>query len=49
MLTLPAFHVHLCRVAEDVAIAYGFNNIVKKIPTTPTVGKQLPINAVYVR
>ena len=35
--------------AEDVAIAYGFNNIVKRIPKTPTVGRQLPINAVYVR
>ncbi len=35
--------------AEDVAIAFGYNNIKKKIPKTPTVGRQLPINAVCVR
>eukprot|EP00004_Rigifila_ramosa_P019166 TRINITY_DN4843_c0_g1_i1.p1 TRINITY_DN4843_c0_g1~~TRINITY_DN4843_c0_g1_i1.p1 ORF type:complete len:586 (-),score=162.72 TRINITY_DN4843_c0_g1_i1:36-1667(-) len=36
--------LHACDLMEDVAIAYGYNNIVKRIPTTMTHGKQLPIN-----
>mmetsp|Transcript_46770 Transcript_46770/g.113932 ORF Transcript_46770/g.113932 Transcript_46770/m.113932 type:complete len:592 (+) Transcript_46770:58-1833(+) len=35
-----------CDVAEDVAIAYGYNNIPRTIPATNTVGKQQPINKV---
>ncbi len=29
---------------EDVAIAYGFNNLKVTVPATTTVGKQQPIN-----
>ena len=36
--------LHPVDVIEDVAIAYGFNNIELKIPQTLTVGKPLPIN-----
>ena len=28
---------------EDVAIAYGFNNLTKRVPQTNTVGRQQPI------
>lgn len=29
---------------EDVAIAYGYNNLVKSVPKTVTVGRELPLN-----
>lgn len=36
--------IHAIDVAEDVAIAYGYNNIVKTIPKTNTIASQFPIN-----
>ena len=36
--------LHSVDVVEDVAIAYGYNNIVEVIPSTLTVGSPLPIN-----
>ena len=36
--------LHSVDVIEDVAIAYGYNNIVLEVPPTLTVGKPLPIN-----
>lgn len=36
--------LHECDVVEDVAIAYGYNNIVRSLPATLTTGAQLPIN-----
>jgi phenylalanyl-tRNA synthetase beta chain len=36
--------LHACDIMEDVAVAYGFNNIVKTIPNTNTDGKQQPVN-----
>ncbi|KAL4440220.1 hypothetical protein ABPG75_003221 [Micractinium tetrahymenae] len=36
--------LHACDVMEDVAIAYGYNNLVKTVPKTVTVGKELPLN-----
>ncbi|KAJ3085255.1 phenylalanine--tRNA ligase subunit beta [Quaeritorhiza haematococci] len=36
--------LHPCDIMEDVAIAYGFNNIPKTNPKTNTVGKPYPIN-----
>lgn len=36
--------LHPVDVIEDVAIAYGYNNIVQVIPSTLTVGAPLPIN-----
>eukprot|EP00951_Prasinocladus_malaysianus_P024452 scaffold211188_cov26-Prasinocladus_malaysianus.AAC.3 len=36
--------LHACDVMEDVAIAYGFNNIAKRIPPTVTQGRELPLN-----
>ena len=43
-------HTHMttksCDIAEDVAIAYGYNNIPRTIPATNTVGKQQPMNKI---
>jgi len=36
--------IHAIDVAEDVAIAFGYNNIVKTIPKTNTIAAQFPIN-----
>ena len=36
--------LHECDVMEDVAIAYGYDNIKKTVPNTVTIGKQHPIN-----
>ena len=36
--------LHACDIYEDVAIAYGYNNLVKTVPKTMTVARQLPIN-----
>lgn len=36
--------IHPCDIYEDVAIAYGYNNIVRVLPNTNTIGNQLPIN-----
>jgi len=36
--------IHACDIYEDIAIAYGYNNIKERIPRTCTIGKQLPIN-----
>jgi len=38
--------LHQCDIMEDVAIAYGFDNILKleKVPSTNTVANQLPMN-----
>lgn len=36
--------IHACDIFEDVAIAYGYNNIKRTIPKTNTIGQQLPIN-----
>lgn len=36
--------LHACDVVEDVAIAYGFNNVKMTMPSSMTVGKELPLN-----
>ena len=36
--------IHACDIYEDVAIAYGYNNIEKTLPRTNTIAQQLPIN-----
>ncbi|KAJ3436645.1 phenylalanine--tRNA ligase beta subunit [Anaeramoeba flamelloides] len=36
--------LHACDVAEDVGIAYGFNNIVKTTPKSNTIGDVFPLN-----
>ena len=36
--------LHACDVMEDVAIAYGFNNLKHTIPKTNTFGQQFPLN-----
>lgn len=36
--------LHACDIMEDVAIAYGYNNLVLTVPRTPTVAKQQPLN-----
>lgn len=44
---LTTFHlewIHAGDVMEDVAIAYGYNNLTKHIPATVTQGKELPMN-----
>eukprot|EP00584_Thalassiosira_punctigera_P004210 CAMPEP_0172529654 /NCGR_PEP_ID=MMETSP1067-20121228/3682_1 /TAXON_ID=265564 ORGANISM="Thalassiosira punctigera, Strain Tpunct2005C2" /NCGR_SAMPLE_ID=MMETSP1067 /ASSEMBLY_ACC=CAM_ASM_000444 /LENGTH=649 /DNA_ID=CAMNT_0013313749 /DNA_START=114 /DNA_END=2063 /DNA_ORIENTATION=+ len=36
--------LHAVDVAEDVGIAYGYNNVVRTVPKTCTVGMEQPIN-----
>ena len=36
--------LHPCDIAEDVGIAYGYNNIAKVLPATSTIGRQIPLN-----
>lgn len=36
--------MHQCDVAEDLAIAYGYNNIAPELPPVSTIGKQQPLN-----
>lgn len=36
--------IHPCDIYEDVAIAYGYNNIIKRFPDCNTVGQQQPVN-----
>ncbi|XP_069692267.1 phenylalanine--tRNA ligase beta subunit [Periplaneta americana] len=36
--------IHACDIYEDVAVAYGYNNIKKTIPKTSTIGAQFPLN-----
>lgn len=38
--------LHGCDVMEDVAIAYGFNNLPTRVPKTVTVGRELPLNQI---
>ena len=38
--------LHSVDIAEDIAIAYGYNNIVKRVPKTNTVGGAEPLNQV---
>ncbi|XP_072386014.1 phenylalanine--tRNA ligase beta subunit isoform X2 [Diabrotica undecimpunctata] len=36
--------LHACDIYEDIAIAYGYNNIKRTFPKTNTVGQQFSIN-----
>lgn len=36
--------LHPVDIAEDIGIAYGYNNIVRRMPTTSTVGSETPLN-----
>ena len=36
--------MHACDIAEDVGIAFGYNNIPRVFPPTNTVGQQIPQN-----
>jgi len=38
--------LHAVDIAEDIGIAYGYNNIRKKIPQTATVGGEFPLNQI---
>eukprot|EP01048_Picozoa_sp_COSAG05_P008626 COSAG05_NODE_666_length_8006_cov_12.857595_2_plen_723_part_00 len=38
--------LHPCDIMEDVAIAFGYDNIKKTIPNTVTIAKQYPINKI---
>lgn len=37
--------LHPVDIAEDIGIAYGYNNIVKRVPKTATVGGEQPLHA----
>jgi phenylalanyl-tRNA synthetase beta chain len=41
----PSRHdiIHVCDIYEDVAVAYGYNNIKKTIPKTATIGAQVSL------
>ena len=46
-VTVPATRsdiLHAVDIAEDIGIAYGYNNIVKTVPQTCTVGGEQPLN-----
>lgn len=36
--------LHPVDIAEDIGIAYGYNNIVKRVPNTSSVGGEFPLN-----
>ena len=36
--------IHACDIYEDVAIAFGYNNITKTLPATNTISSQFPLN-----
>ncbi|XP_055381242.1 phenylalanine--tRNA ligase beta subunit [Condylostylus longicornis] len=36
--------IHACDIYEDVAIAYGYNNIKKSLPSFMHIAKQFPLN-----
>ena len=36
--------LHPCDIYEDVAIAFGYNNLERTVPKARTMGKELPIN-----
>nr|CAG4650854.1 EOG090X03QT [Simocephalus serrulatus]SVE94150.1 EOG090X03QT [Simocephalus serrulatus] len=36
--------IHACDIYEDVAIAFGYNNITKTLPSTNTIASQSPLN-----
>ena len=36
--------LHQCDIMEDVAIAYGFNNLPLRAPSVSTIGKPYPLN-----
>jgi len=38
--------LHPVDIAEDIGIAYGYNNIVKRVPQTCTVGGEFPLNQI---
>lgn len=38
--------LHAVDIAEDIGIAYGYNNIQKRIPVTSTVGGEYPLNQI---
>jgi phenylalanyl-tRNA synthetase beta subunit len=45
----PHFHtdiLHACDIAEDVGIAFGYNNLKAEIPRTFTVAAQNPLNKI---
>ncbi len=35
--------IHACDIAEDVAIAYGYNNIERVIPSTNCIAEQVSL------
>lgn len=47
LVTIPPTRhdiLQACDIAEDVAIAYGYNKVPRNVPPTQTVGKQHPMN-----
>jgi phenylalanyl-tRNA synthetase beta chain len=38
--------LHFCDIAEDCAVAYGFNKILKTVPKTSCIGNQFELNRV---
>ena len=36
--------LHECDLMEDVAVAYGFDNLPRRFPSTNTVAAPLPVN-----
>jgi len=36
--------LHMCDIVEDVAIAYGYNNVKRAAPTTSCIAQQFALN-----
>lgn len=36
--------LHKCDLVEDIAVAHGFNNLARSIPTSFAVGSEIPLN-----
>jgi phenylalanyl-tRNA synthetase beta chain len=36
--------LHACDIAEDIAVAFGFNNVPEALPSAALVGHELPLN-----
>ena len=39
--------IHACDIIEDVAIAYGYNNVEKVIPQISTTAEQVCVTPAY--
>lgn len=39
--------IHACDIYEDIAIAWGYNNIARTIPKTATIGREVSLSICF--